>query len=42
MKEWIIAGWLHLFIGIAIGWVLFARPAWATALYAKIKAKIGL
>jgi len=42
MKEWIIAGWLHLIIGFGIGWIVFQRPQWATNLLAKIKSKIGL
>ena len=42
MKEWIIAGWIHLILGFVIGWVVFKRPAWAENLIAKVKAKIGL
>ena len=42
MREWFIAGWIHLIIGFVIGWVVFQRPAWATNLWAKIKAKVGL
>lgn len=40
MKEWIVAGWLHLIVGFAIGWVVFKRPAFAQAFIDKIKAKI--
>ena len=42
MREWIIAGWIHLVIGFALGWLVFKRPQWATDLIAKAKAKIGL
>lgn len=37
MKEWFISGGIHLVIGIAIGWVIFKRPQWATDLINKYK-----
>ena len=37
---WVVSGWVHLAIGFVIGWVVFKRPAWATDLIEKIKAKI--
>lgn len=37
MKEWIIAGWVHLIIGIALGWIIFKRPQWAQNLIDKYK-----
>jgi hypothetical protein len=40
MKLWFISGWLHLVIGFALGWIVFKRPAWATRLIEKAKAKI--
>lgn len=39
MKEWFIAGWLHLIIGFVLGWVVFKRPAWAQNMIDKVKAK---
>lgn len=42
LKEWIIAGWIHLALGIFIGWVIFKRPQWVTDLISKAKAKVGL
>lgn len=39
MKEWFIAGWLHLIIGFVLGWVVFKRPVWAQNLIDKVKVK---
>lgn len=37
---WVVSGWVHLAIGIAIGWVIFKRPQWFQNLIDKAKAKI--
>ena len=42
MKIWIISGWVHFVVGFGIGWLVFKRPQWATALIEKARAKIGL
>ena len=41
MLTWFISGWLHLAIGLIIGWFVFPRPQWATDIWNKIKAKFG-
>ena len=40
MKECIISGWIHLAIGLAIGWLVFKRPDWITLAFQKIKQRI--
>jgi 3-mercaptopyruvate sulfurtransferase SseA len=40
IKEWIWAGSIHLVLGFVLGWIVFARPQWATDLIAKLRAKI--
>lgn len=40
MTLWITSGWLHLVVGIAIGWLLFKRPDWITAAFQWVKHKV--
>lgn len=40
MKEWLIAGWLHLIVGFLLGWIVVKRPLWATNLIAKIRTRV--
>lgn len=30
MTTWIISGWVHLIIGVAIGWLVFKQPQFIT------------
>ena len=39
---WVVSGWLHLFLGFTIGWLVFKRPQWVEAIIAWIKGKVGL
>ena len=40
LKEWFISGAWHFALGFVVGWIVFKRPAWADALWQKIKSKI--
>ena len=42
LKEWIIAGWVHLIIGIFIGYLVFEKPQWAKDLTDKLLVKLHL
>ena len=36
---WGISGWLHLAVGVAIGWVVFKRPQWVQRAIDWVKSK---
>jgi len=42
MREWIIAGWLHLIIGFVLGWAVFKRPAMVDNFIVKVRTKLGI
>ncbi len=40
MKEWLIAGWIHLVVGFAIGWLVFKRPELVETFWQWFKHKV--
>jgi hypothetical protein len=36
-QTWVISGWVHILIGVVIGWVLFKRPEWVERAWTWIK-----
>ena len=37
MTTWIVSGWIHFLIGLALGWIVFKQPAFVTAFIDKHK-----
>ena len=41
MKEWLVSGSINFILGFVFGWIVVARPQWATNLLTKLRTKIG-